>query len=542
MAEPAWMRRQMEQILELDMEELEVEEVDDSGSSSSSDVATFLRNTHGDRETSTSEEFTFNTSRASLNTYVGEVDDTRGRFAFLNGGAVLSLPIFYLQGVVLFPEAALTLRVIHPTLLATVDKAINHVDTPCMMGVVHADPLINDGRHPIASVGTTAEIQKIMRLDDGSSKVITRGQQRFCLRRSWVDVDEVPWGEVQIIEEDTPLRTPRDAFGQLAASNTFKQCDSSVPCFGVSSFKQKDLMDSDLDFDSLSSTSTSSDHSVTDTRTYYSSNEDEDLMPELSWQKHESVNEFGALSQSVKDTTMGDDEDLWFASPKSVSTVRKKHERQRPYHAAYNSKMALEAPLSFWPRWAYDMYDSYSLACRAADMWRQIITKPSMDDYVKNPDMLSFHIGSKLPVPGSVRQELLDTDGISYRLQREIQILKAFNLIRCKNCLALIARRSDKVVMSSDDPVGAYVKPYDSAQEVIAVHNASGLALHGNPSKDHSWFPGYTWTIALCAACESNIGWLFRADKRNLLPKSFWGIRSSRISDDTQSAHDRSPT
>ncbi|CAM0882767.1 unnamed protein product [Alopecurus aequalis] len=540
MAEPAWMRRQMEQILELDMEELEVEEVDDSGSSSSSDVATFLRNTHGDRETGTSEDI-FNTSRASQNTYVGEVDDTRGRFAFLNGGAVLSLPMFYLPGIVLFPEATLTLRVIQPRFLTAVDKAINHVDTPCMLGVVHADPLINDGRHPIASVGTTAEIQHIMRFDDGSSKVVTRGQQRFCLRRSWVDVDEVPWGEVQIIEEDTPLRTPRDAFGQLAASNTFKQCDSSVPSFGVSSFRQKDLMDSDFDLDSLSSTSTSSDHSVTDTRIYYSSNEDEDLMPELSWQKHESVNEFGALSHPVKDTTMGDDDDLWFGSPKYLSTVRKKDaERQRPYHAAYNSKMALEAPLSFWPRWAYDMYDSHSLARRAADLWRQIITKPSMDDYVKKPDILSFHIGSKLPVPGSVRQELLDIDGISYRLQREIQLLKAFNLIRCKNCLALIARRGDRVAMSSDDPVGAYVKPYDSAQEVIPVHNASGLALQGNPSDTHSWFPGYTWTIALCAACESNIGWLFRADKRNLLPKSFWGIRSSRISDDTQSAQDRS--
>ena len=45
--------------------------------------------------------------------------------------------------------------------------------------------------------------------------------------------------------------------------------------------------------------------------------------------------------------------------------------------------------------------------------------------------------------------------------------------------------------MSSDDPVGAYVKPYDSAQEVITVHNASGLALQGNPSEAHSWFPGY---------------------------------------------------
>jgi hypothetical protein len=125
-------------------------------------------------------------------------------------------------------------------------------------------------------------------------------------------------------------------------------------------------MDSENDFDSLSSTSTSSDHSVTDTRIYYSSNEDEDLLPEPSWQKHESVNEFGTLCHPVKDATMVNDDDLWFASPKSLSTVRKKDERQRPYHSACNSKMALEAPLSFWPRWVYDMYDSYSLASRAA--------------------------------------------------------------------------------------------------------------------------------------------------------------------------------
>lgn len=42
-------RRQAEQILELDMEELQVEEVDDAGSSSSSDVDTFLRYEHSHR-------------------------------------------------------------------------------------------------------------------------------------------------------------------------------------------------------------------------------------------------------------------------------------------------------------------------------------------------------------------------------------------------------------------------------------------------------------------------------------------------------------
>lgn len=70
-----------------------------------------------------------------------------------------------------------------------------------------------------------------------------------------------------------------------------------------------------------------------------------------------------------------------------------------------------------------------------ADLWNQIIAEPGMDDYVRKPDILSFLIGSKLPVSASVRQELLDIDGISYRLQREIQLLKAFNLVRCRNCL-----------------------------------------------------------------------------------------------------------
>ncbi|KQK09688.1 hypothetical protein BRADI_2g49550v3 [Brachypodium distachyon] len=349
----------------------------------------------------------------------------------------------------------------------------------CFIFKVHVYRHINDGLHSVASIGTTAEIHQVRQSGDGTSNVSTRGQQRFRLRRSWIDADEVPWGEVQIIEEDTPSRTPRNAFVQLAAN----------------------------------------------TGMCYFSNEDEDLMRELSWQNHDCINEFDA---SVNKTNMGDDDDLRFA------------ERQRQYRAACNSKMALEAPLSFWPRWAYKMYDSYSLARRAADLWRQIVANPSMDDHVRKPDLLSFCIGSKLPISGSARQELLEIDGISYRLQREIQLLKAFNLMRCRNCLVLIARRSDMVVISNGCPVGAYVKPFDGAQEMITVYNASGLALYGNPSEVHSWFPGYTWTIALCAACESNIGWLFSAAKKNLVPKSFWGIRSSQILDDTQSAQDRS--
>jgi cereblon len=180
------------------------------------------------------------------------------------------------------------------------------------------------------------------------------------------------------------------------------------------------------------------------------------------------------------------------------------------------------------------MYDSYTLARRAADLWRQIITNPSMEDHVRKPDVLSFHIGSKLPVSEYLRQKLLELDGTSYRLQKEIQILKGFNLIKCRDCQSLIAKRSDIAAMSTDGPLGAYVNPHGCVHETITVSKATGLALSGFPSTVHSWFPGYSWTIANCAACESHIGWLFRATKKNLQPRSFWGIRSSQIADDAQ--------
>lgn len=83
----------------------------------------FIRDNNGDGVASTSGPFTFNRSLASLHTYLGgkcqpnlnifimpiancealflyhsEVDDTRGRVTLLDGGTILNLPMFYLQG------------------------------------------------------------------------------------------------------------------------------------------------------------------------------------------------------------------------------------------------------------------------------------------------------------------------------------------------------------------------------------------------------------------------------------------------------------
>lgn len=163
-------------------------------------------------------------------------------------------------------------------------------------------------------------------------------------------------------------------------------------------------------------------------------------------------------------------------------------------------------------------------------MWNQIIGKPRMEDLVKKPDHLSFYIASKIPVSDSTRQELLEIDGISYRLRREIELLKRVDLIRCRNCQVIhgswcmnrcillllnrqvqyclpgydeflisfsscvqtvIARRSDMLVMSSDGPLGAYVNPAGFVHEIMTLYKANGLALRGPAVREYSWFPGY---------------------------------------------------
>ncbi|XP_044979326.1 protein cereblon-like isoform X1 [Hordeum vulgare subsp. vulgare] len=439
--------------------------------------------------------------QTALHTYLGEVDDIPGRKAtLLDAGSIISLPMLFLHGVVLFPGATLPLKLIEARFVGAVEKALRHVDAPETIGVVLMHGRPNHRNYANASVGTTAEIRQLGRSEDGSVNVKARGQQRFRLIRYWADVDGVVWGEVQIIEEDPPLRTPRAAFAQLGASRSYRPHTSSqVMSLDVSPIKQQGHIYSDPDCD----TPTSSDSS---------SQSSNSVKPYVS-------------GQSGKNTNM--DEEEYICSTPSSARTHVKHQ----YNAGNYSKQPLQASLAFWPQWAYEMHDPYALACRAADLWRLIIKTPNVDELVRKPDLLSFYIGNQLPVSEPVRQKLLEINGVSYRLRKEIQLLKACDLIKCGYCKSEIAKHSDVVVMSSDGPLGTYVNNHGYVHATITVNNATGLDIEGDPTEEHSWFPGYAWTIASCSSCDSNIGWLFTATKRYLHPKFFWGIRSCQIAD-----------
>ncbi|MED6145484.1 hypothetical protein PIB30_025791 [Stylosanthes scabra] len=425
---------------------------------------------HGDDDGAgvvhSTDDFNFNPSVPSLHTYLGDVEDTRHRTAFLDGGSVVNLPLFRLQGVVLFPGATLPLRVIEPHMVAAVERALSQADVPYTIGVIRIHRDTANWRMKSASIGTTAEIRQYGRLQDGSLNVVTRGQQRFRLRRCWNDADGVPYGEIEIIEEGLPLKTPRDVFEELGPSSASDRGDKVM---GKS---------------------------------------DQEVRSNLN-EAETKDSRIGSCSTSENQSCKGEELNDSFGNTD-----------------AYPSNKISRA---FWPHWVYRMFDSHLLAQRAADMWKKIVGAPSMDSLVKKPDILSFYIASKIPVSESTRQELLDIDGIAYRLRKEIELLESLDIIRCKSCQTIIARRSDMLVMSSEGPLGAYVNPSGFVHEIMTLHKANGLDLVGRPATEYSWFPGYAWTIARCASCRTQMGWLFTATDKNLKPRSFWGIRSCQV-------------
>ncbi|XP_078431911.1 ATP-dependent protease La (LON) domain protein isoform X2 [Wolffia australiana] len=431
---------------------------------------------------------TFNTSLASRHTYLGEIDDAYHRMSFLDGGRILTLPMIDLEGVVLFPDATLPLRIIEPRMVAAVERSMAQTNTGYMIAVVrivNRSPSIGFrlGTPQFARIGTTAEIRQFKRLEDGSLNLVARGQQRFLLRRYWVDADFVPNAEVQIINEDEPLRTPRAAFAQLASVPNPSHNHRPAPLHPDEDEEEEKYWEE---------------------RSSDSSSDDDLVLDPLNMRPIRGSLASSPVEQFKKETGL----------------------------AAHTRKGSYQAPLAFWPRWVYELYDSFALARRAAEIWKQVIGLPSLDGLVKNPGSLSFRIASKLPLSDSTRQDLLEVNGISYRLQKEIQLLESFDRVRCRSCQVLIGRRRDMVVMSTDGPLNAYVNPNGYVHEIMTLTRASGLALIGPAVTEHSWFPGYAWTITRCATCESYMGWLFTAIGPTLRPRSFWGIRSSQVLDD----------
>ena len=132
-----------------------------------------------------------------------------------------TIPLFPLPDVVLFPDAALPLRIFEPRYRAMVADAIkgNHIIGMVLLQPGHEADY--EGRPPIFPVGCAGIITQVEQLPNGEYTLVLRGLQRFRV------MSEDPGGAYRVAHI-TPLPEPPPDEPQTAAIRTERQRVASL--------------------------------------------------------------------------------------------------------------------------------------------------------------------------------------------------------------------------------------------------------------------------------------------------------------------------
>uniref|UniRef100_A0A8C2UXT8 Protein cereblon n=1 Tax=Chinchilla lanigera TaxID=34839 RepID=A0A8C2UXT8_CHILA len=188
------------------------------------------------------------------------------------------------------------------------------------------------------------------------------------------------------------------------------------------------------------------------------------------------------------------------------------------------------ANLTSWPRWLYSLYDAETLMDRIKKQLREWDENLKDESLPSNPIDFSYRVAACLPIDDVLRIQLLKIGSAIQRLRCELDIMNKCTSLCCKQCQETeITTKNEIFSLSLCGPMAAYVNPHGYVHETLTVYKASNLNLTSRPSTEHSWFPGYAWTVAQCRICASHIGWKFTATKKDMSPQKFWGLTRSAL-------------
>jgi len=98
--------------------------------------------------------------------------------------------------------------------------------------------------------------------------------------------------------------------------------------------------------------------------------------------------------------------------------------------------------------------------------------------------------------------------------------------IWCRACGALVTARS-QVIEIDGRHAHTFFNPAGMLYEIGCFSAAPGCAHAGRPTTEFSWFSGYAWRYAHCAACGFHLGWQFLGADGD----GFWGLVLERLLD-----------
>ena len=111
--------------------------------------------------------------------------------------------------------------------------------------------------------------------------------------------------------------------------------------------------------------------------------------------------------------------------------------------------------------------------------------------------------------------------------------------ICCGACRARIAPRS--ALLGSDAPL-VFANPQGLVYELITVRTAIAVHVLDPPTTEATWFDGYAWRVAICAACVNHLGWQYSAVTPDRSPATFFGFIRKHVVEVDEGAPGGAPT
>ncbi len=76
----------------------------------------------------------------------------------------------------------------------------------------------------------------------------------------------------------------------------------------------------------------------------------------------------------------------------------------------------------------------------------------------------------------------------------------------CSWCLNRVSNDKDRFQYSGQDEF-SFANPEGIRFAIITFTQTLGYREQGEPTLDHTWFPGHAWTYCHCERCGRHLGW-----------------------------------
>jgi hypothetical protein len=97
----------------------------------------------------------------------------------------------------------------------------------------------------------------------------------------------------------------------------------------------------------------------------------------------------------------------------------------------------------------------------------------------------------------------------------------------CRACGTLVTWR-DRAIVVREAHAHHVFNPAGVLFHIGCFDDAPGAVPVGPASDLFSWFPGFAWTVTVCAGCRGHLGWLFSGGPS---PARFHGLILDRLTD-----------